>query len=421
MYFFGIRYNKLEIEHIENTHLRPLNDELLNVMVIILSVIASIFASVFVVFFLWLSLFFVNKKSHQKIMLRGYIVALSIVVSLISSSKIPESDLINYIDHFHAASDLSFLEFSVYFKEPGYAVIVYVFDFLSQSNVAVFLLLFAFLSYYLFLTSLRILGEKIEIHHSLLVSIISMAAFFPLIFSGNLHLMRQTLAVIVFILAFVLTYNKRRMIYILSAPLFHITSLAIVIIYSAYSFFGFRANLIILAAGVAMFYFFSQILALVIGTFSMLALDLSQYYASKLTTQNFGILNPLGVAPKLFVISAMIISCAFLVRVVREKIVTSDNLVSMVWAFFCICALVLLFSQFDELSEIVNRYLYYLYYLFFIVLLLFAKEFDSWYLRYLLNLGVIFSFVLFAFNVSNGTWVYQNFECRILSLPSCLI
>lgn len=125
-----------------------------------------------------------------------------IFISLVNMMKVPESDLVNYVDRYQMASHYSWYAYlfeGTYdkgglMKEPLYSTLVWVINRICCGNVKAFLFTISMIEYWLCLIAIiyfgKILGMRIYV---VIVGIILMC-FLPYIFTHTMHLVRQSLA-----------------------------------------------------------------------------------------------------------------------------------------------------------------------------------------------------------------------------------
>ena len=169
--------------------------------------------------------------SQNKRRLKYIVLMISIgLISIFNATKIPESDLADYLIYYHQLKDISISQFLVRFgNEPIFYVFSwligiftdfsdYWFKYLS-SIFGLMLLAFSAFRY----SELK-LGK---LKWSVMISIIALCLF-PVIFSNSLHLIRQFFALGIFILGLSVSGKFRVVVWTL-AVLTHVSSVVLII------------------------------------------------------------------------------------------------------------------------------------------------------------------------------------------------
>lgn len=139
-----------------------------------------------------------------------FIFLISTFLGLINSTKIPESDLLSYINLFKDIPNYSFFEYIfLKGKEPIYFSLNYLLYYLTNGNTNIYLILSTIISYSFFLLALFKFHKHINSSNSLIVFSILTAAFLPQLFSLSAHLNRQFLATSIFLYALILQLFSR--------------------------------------------------------------------------------------------------------------------------------------------------------------------------------------------------------------------
>jgi hypothetical protein len=152
-------------------------------------------------------------------------IVISIITTLayITSTRIPESDLVFYINTFQGAKDISFFEF-IFFqaKDPFFNLITFVLANLDlESYQYVFTL--SFLFYFLIFKIVETFNITYDIKMMLFLSL----CFNPIIFSLHIHLLRQFIGLVFFIYSITLINKKYKTLFKLMAVLSHFSFIVI--------------------------------------------------------------------------------------------------------------------------------------------------------------------------------------------------
>lgn len=115
-------------------------------------------------------------------------------------------------------------------KEPVFFIFTYLMYYLTNGNVAIYLIISTVLAYTFFFTAIYKFFMIYTNNNSIIVFAILLAAFFPQLFSLSAHLNRQFIAASILLYALVmkLFYNKNIWLFQLIAILTHSTTLLFV-------------------------------------------------------------------------------------------------------------------------------------------------------------------------------------------------
>lgn len=160
------------------------------------------------------------------------IVLIALYFGLINSTKLPESDLVNYKEYFHSAAEFGFFEYLLRYeffttKEPIFYIFTYALNKVLLDSYELYILTTTSVIYYLSLKSFykywNYHDGRVQI---ILFSIVSFA-FFYIIFSSSSHLIRQMLAgsIFVYYLTNKIVDNKNNYLLPLLAVLIHNSSI----------------------------------------------------------------------------------------------------------------------------------------------------------------------------------------------------
>lgn len=156
----------------------------------------------------------------------------SLFLGLINSLKVPESDLINYINFFEAVPDFNLVEYLLFTgREFLFNLLNYVLFYLTTGNSSVYIVVLTSASYFLLFYSLLKMHQVLNYGKSSLLLSIGAAILFPTLFSLSAHLIRQFLAssLVMLFLVDYFFYNKRRFLIITIAGLIHTTAFFFII------------------------------------------------------------------------------------------------------------------------------------------------------------------------------------------------
>ena len=172
------------------------------------------------------AIFAVNSQYKERIFIL-YLFLLSLYLGLINATKIPESDLIGYIDIFE---DVEYYSFRTYIflagKEPVFFLYNYIIYYLIGGNTSSYIIITTVIAYMFFFCAINKF-LRLYSKNSIIIFSIIIAAFFPQLFSLSAHLIRQFLAASILLYAIVLKlfYNKKVWFFLVMAVLIHSTTL----------------------------------------------------------------------------------------------------------------------------------------------------------------------------------------------------
>lgn len=140
-------------------------------------------------------------------------------LGFLNSTKIPDNDMVWYLNLYSDAGNYSLFEYLFWIgefqhvegiKEPVYSVFTYISYYLLGGSEKLFVVFHSFLCYSIINYSLIRLGEKIGCEAFIIISAISYADFCPYIFTISAHLFRQVLAnaILIFILVDIIIKDK---------------------------------------------------------------------------------------------------------------------------------------------------------------------------------------------------------------------
>lgn len=135
---------------------------------------------------------------------------ISIFFGLVNSTRIPESDLLQYENFFEDAGRFNFSTYiGIYgFREIAYFIFSYLSYYLLLGNFKLYLVLVSFIQYYLIFLSLHKLFKdepKLIILFAVIIQFLNASVFFP-----SVHLLRQMLAASIFMFYFTSLYTDKK-------------------------------------------------------------------------------------------------------------------------------------------------------------------------------------------------------------------
>ncbi len=190
---------------------------------------------VFLIFYYIYTNLSVISKKEKRYSLRLACFFCAFMVSIINMVKIPENDLVVYLELFKNAKNYSFVQYMFVgsdahmstSKEPIYAMLVWVLYHVLDGNIYFFKFVFSLINYAILTYSVVLFGKKIKVFPFWMVLTgIYMMTFIPWIFTMSMQLLRQFFAgsILVFLLVRTCFYKKRDYWLIFSMPLIHSTA-----------------------------------------------------------------------------------------------------------------------------------------------------------------------------------------------------
>lgn len=188
-----------------------------------------------------------------------------VFVSLLSMTKVPITDLEWILDHFHLAGQMDyFSHLALLGKEPAYQTFSYVMHYVLSDNEKLFVVVLSTISLSFLYISLYTLSEKIKLGRSSFVFCVFLMLFFPFFFGIPVHIVRQTMAMSIFIFVLVkkICYEKIYWPLVMVVPLIHSTT----ILFLPFLFLNilkspFNMKMLIYYICIGLFFFFIQEIA----------------------------------------------------------------------------------------------------------------------------------------------------------------
>lgn len=335
----------------------------------------------------------------------------SIFVSLINMVKIPENDLVWYLESYKKAGEFSLWHFMLVgsdanmvesFKEPIYGAIVWLMHHLLCGNEFLFKFLLSLINY-LFLTfSVVLFSKKLNIFPLwCIITGIYLMCFIPWIFTMSMQLLRQFLAssILVFLLVRTSFYNKRDYLLIIVMVLIHSTAWLYVpfLLLPAFNKPFEKSRIWYVASIIGILSI--KILAKVVGSSGLFASSSLSYAidrASSNTTFELGELSWI----KILMIVIILVYSLYLPNISRFRKIKGIHRFCFTLTVLCVFILVNMNEQ-----ELANRFLFYLFpFVPFLLMFLISELKINKLLVSLFTLSII---VFFSIFLSIGTWKYD--------------
>lgn len=180
--------------------------------------------------------FFAIKTDNKQLIL-FLITLLVLYLSALNTTKVPRSDMVNYLDMFNSvprngyANTLLYTAHGREAKDLGYSSLVYVLYYLLSGNQYLFIFIISSITFFFYFIAVYKIGVDNDLPAYLIVSELLVIAFFTQYFSLTFHLVRQELATSLFFYA--LTFRsssiKKYIIWCMIASTMHSAIVAIML------------------------------------------------------------------------------------------------------------------------------------------------------------------------------------------------
>lgn len=196
---------------------------------------ASPFLSIILVY-IYVCLNIKNNEENEKWLPVFFCIFCSVYVSAVNITKVPNSDLIGYIESYSFSSEVPLLAYmwiganaatdlsqNVPMKEPVYGFFVWILNRILDGNINGFKFIMSLVNYLLLNGALVFFARKLRLPTWLTISGIMIMSFIPYIFTVSLQLVRQFLSasIIVYVLVRKGYYGKKCYALIASAAMIH--------------------------------------------------------------------------------------------------------------------------------------------------------------------------------------------------------
>jgi len=338
-----------------------------------------------------------------------FIITLSSILGILNTTKIPESDLIMYIDEFTMATQYSLLGYlSTHIKEPLFWIITYSIAYITNANTNIYIFFLTTLSYIFILNAVKKFYDNIniKIDNSFFIFIMFITISTPWLFGYSAHLIRQFLSfsIILFVLVNKVFYNKNSFILFLSSVLIHTSSilffplLYIKVLRSKISFKHIFIILIIYSTFIFLLVPLSQKIINIYGVnyYTYLLIRLSNYADLRLIHHS--------IFPRAFVIINLI-SLIILYKIHISDIKPSNYPHHFINILFISFMFLLLFYNTDYF----HRYIIFYFFTWPLIIpqFLIRTSYLNISARFLM---LMISYTYLVYQINNGTWNYKNMQ-----------
>ena len=354
-----------------------------------------------------LIVFYLLLERSSLLLLFVLVAMLSIYLGLLNLVKLPESDMVVYLQWLLLAREQGLIEFmAISPKEPGYCLYMYLLANVPWSGDGLFIFASTILPYAIILTALVRLGCRLNLPPHVIVGALILIAFFPALFNNSAHLMRQFLAgafIAWFYIEDILG-NKSRWWILLLAISFHTTALVFLPLAVAGSIRKYPPG-ILLSIGLLCL---SSIFILL--KFAKPFMTSIPYLGDIFQRAISGVYfdhEPLGIAPLLLLFAVFSFSLHKLFVGIRSRQIvvriTAYNL--YISTFFL--SLFIGWAHFTGETMLATRFLLYICFLMGPILLLALA--DAPYKKAFTGTVLVTIPIYFSYTVVNGVWTYGNY------------
>lgn len=341
-------------------------------------------------------------------------------LSLVNLTKLPESDLVNYLQVFNSAQQLDLASYLILnAREPLYYVSLYWLANLPNADGRLYVFLSTLLPYLLWGSAVLRLGRALHLERRAILSLLTFLLFFGQLFSLSAHLCRQFLAsslVMVFLADHAISGRRRWGIGLLGAMM-HYSALPLLLLCFVRPLRRFSGGVSVLFHAFALLFSYalvSRIAPLLLGV------PLIGIVFNRLANGQGAQLESLDFMALTFAASMLFISMLDLIR--GGIVVPNVRGWNILLCIVVVSVAVVLASVQPSLSEIALRYFFYLYFLMGLAL-------PFWMARWLLIRWTVhglalFSVPLFFHKISHGEWTYASIQFLLFepawSLWACM-
>jgi hypothetical protein len=326
----------------------------------------------------------------------------SLYLALINVTKIPESDMANYLLSFLDAQQVDLSSYlQLYPREPFYYFLLFGLANFPGIDGRVYVFLSTLAPYLIYGTAVLRLGKFLKVENKAMLSLLIFILFLPQLFSISAHLHRQFLAssLVMLFLAEQAITGKRRWAIGLFGMMIHYSSLFVPLLSFLKPLKRYGGIISVVLHALILLIFYSIALKIAPHLIEMPVLGI---VFQRLVDAEGAELDPLTLLPLLT--AAFLLLGSFFILAEQQKHHFNVQAWPLMVCTSIICVIVLVSSLQSTLTEIAVRYFFYLYFLIGLVLVFFMYRAPiSRYAVYILS----FLFVPFFFyKVSFGEWTF---------------
>lgn len=328
----------------------------------------------------------------------------ALYLSLVNVTKLPESDLVNYLAVFNSARQLDLASYLIInYREPLYYLSLYGFANLPSVDGRLYVFLSTFFPYVLWGLAVLRLGGALNLERRAMLSLLTFLLFFAQIFSLSAHLCRQFLAsslVMLFLVEHAISGRRLWGVGFLGAMM-HYSALPFLLLCFVRPIRRVSAGVSMLIHAFALLVFYALVVKI---SPLFLNVPLIGIVFNRLSNGQGAQLESLDLMALIMAASMLLMS---VLDLIRSGVVGSDvRRWNILLCIVVVSVTVVLASVQSTLSEIALRYFFYLYFLMGLALVFWMK---GWLFIRLGMYGVaLLSIPMFFYKVSHGAWTYAS-------------
>ena len=379
--------------------------------IVLLLFVLQPFLTLFLMVFLGLTKELASRKFVYLIAFLG-----SCYLGLINTTKLPDSDLLNFLDWYRIAQNLHLVDYLILkSREPLYFISLYGIANIPFSSPQLFIFFSTLVSYFIFLIAIIRASIHLGLREKLIIGLIILFLFFAPLFSLSAHLMRQFLAGTIIVLFFseYIISGKRKWLILLSAVLVHYSSIIFVpiVFLKKIRMFSSSISIVLSLSGLALMYSIAKVTSPLFAKIPVLG-----FVFDRIAAQDGAELGALSLPTISFTFISAFMS--FLnMRYIRRPI-ASNGLWAINMSVIAIAVIALLANIQTQLSEIALRFFFYIYFLLGLSLPIYmaSRKSSARFLPVILLIEILF----FAYKLQFGEWAYAPLNV-LLFAPSWLL
>ena len=108
--------------------------------------------------------FFLKKVYKNDLKSKAIFLILGLSIGFINTLKLPESDLLNYIDYFNLSANYNFFDY-IFLQHKAYVYfsLNYISYYLLGGNFNIFIILYTGISYFFIFSAIRLLDKNLKL------------------------------------------------------------------------------------------------------------------------------------------------------------------------------------------------------------------------------------------------------------------
>lgn len=363
-------------------------------------------------------LLIVCSKTKDVKIFQNLILCISILLGVINTTKVIDSDLVNYINWYQLADRMSFYDYILMSgKEYLYNAIVYAISSITNNNQNAFVMGTTFFGYFLILNAMFRLTYVLNATSSLMLLIILSLGFLPPLFNISAQVVRQFLAGAILSVFLVNRVIQGKNIWLLffGAVLIH-SSVAFFLPFLVTPILSRPPKVLVIVSTLLGLLIVMKVAAPWLGDILKdIELPVINYIGKRMSQTKFFSLGSIGIQIYLLIIICfgMVFYKTYInkylpITVNPQGFFVSSNL------FVVLSGFIVIADMAKSTSELAGRFTFYLYVIIpIIVIMSICEKVTSMLVSVLFS---VFMLTYFIFNLSFGVWTYSNI-LDLLVLP----